>query len=157
MKKNIAKEVEELIKSTVEGAGFVLWNVELVKEPEGLNLLVTIDREEGVSLDDCSVVTKLIDPMLDEADPIEGAYFLEVSSVGLDRVLKRKEHYDYAAEKGLTCKFKLFAAVEGAKELCGVITEAGNESVTVESEGDSGKVYVLPKKSIAKAYVVYDI
>lgn len=157
MKKNIAGEVEKLIKSTVEEAGFVLWNVELVKEPEGLNLLVTIDRDEGVSLDDCSIVTKLIDPMLDEADPIEGAYFLEVSSVGLDRVLKRKEHYCYAAEKGLLCKFKLFAPVEGLKELEGTIVEIGTDSITLNNGGAESKSYVLPKKSIAKAYVVYDI
>lgn len=157
MKKNIAGEVEKLIKSTVEEAGFVLWNVELIKEPEGLNLLVTIDRDEGVSLDDCSVVTKLIDPMLDEADPIEGAYFLEVSSVGLDRVLKRKEHYAYAAERALVCRFKLFAPVEGLKELEGVISEFDGNSVSVTVGGSDGKLFVLPKKSIAKACVVYDI
>lgn len=107
MAKNIPAEVEALIKPTVESLGVTLWNVELEKEGGGLNLLVTIDKEGGVSIDDCSAVASAIDPLLDEADPIPTSYCLEVSSVGMERALRRTEHYDYAVRTGLDCRVRL--------------------------------------------------
>ncbi len=154
MGRNVAKEVESLIRHVVEGLGYVLWNVELEKEGSGLNLLVTIDKPEGIDINDCSVVTKAIDPMLDEADPIPTAYCLEVSSVGAERALKRVEHFDYAIETGLDCTIKFFAPIDGVKETVGVL----------KSYSDSEYVFIIggeekhfAKKSVARLCIYHEI
>ena len=147
-------EVEALIKTTVESTGITLWNVELVKEGAGLNLLVTIDKEEGITIEDCSVVTKAIDPLLDEADPIESSYCLEVSSVGAERALRRAEHYDYAVKTALPVKVKLFAPMDGVKEFDAVLKEWNDEGFSFLWEE---KTVALPKKSIARLCIYHEI
>ena len=89
--KNIASTVRELIAPTAESLGLILWDVEYVKEGTEWYLRVTIDTEEGVTIEDCEKMHRAIDPLLDEADPIEGSYTFEVSSAGADRVLKKPE------------------------------------------------------------------
>ncbi len=154
MAKNIAKDVENLIKSTVEALGITLWNVELVKEGSGLNLLVTIDKPEGITINDCSEVTKAIDPMLDEADPIPSSYCLEVSSVGAERALRRAEHYDYAVNTALPVTVKLFAPVDGVKEFAAVMTAWDDEGYSFAKDGGA---LVLPKKSVARLCIYHEI
>lgn len=152
MAKNIAKDVENLIKSTVESLGIELWNVELVKEGAGLNLLVTIDKPEGITINDCSEVTRAIDPMLDEADPIPSSYCLEVSSVGAERALRRAEHYDYAVKTALPVTVKLFAPVEGVKEFEAVMTAWDSDGFSFDKDGS---VVTLPKKSVARLCIYH--
>ncbi len=154
MAKNIAKDVENLIKPTVEALGIELWNVELVKEGAGLNLLVTIDKPDGITINDCSDVTKAIDPMLDEADPIPSSYCLEVSSVGAERALKRAEHYDYAVKTALPVTVKLFAPMDGVKEFEAVLTAWDNEGFSFNKDGGS---LTLPKKSVARLCIYHEI
>ena len=89
----IAATVEELIRTPVESAGYLLWDVEYYKEGADYNLLVTIenpDRKKPIDLDDCEKVSRAISPLLDEKDPIEEFYYLEVSSAGLERELTRR-------------------------------------------------------------------
>ena len=154
MAKNIPAEVEALIKDVIESTGITLWNVELEKEGSGLNLLVTIDKEDGITINDCAEITRLIDPMLDEADPIPTSYCLEVSSVGTERVLRRKEHYDYAVRTALPCNIKLFAPVDGVKELCGVLTSYNDEEFIFNINGEER---AFTKKAIAKLYIIHQI
>jgi len=154
MAKNIPAEVEALIKDVIESTGITLWNVELEKEGSGLNLLVTIDKDEGITINDCAEITRLIDPMLDEADPIPTSYCLEVSSVGTERVLRRKEHYDYAVRTALPCNVKLFAPIDGAKELCGTLISYNDECFTFNINGEER---TFTKKSIAKLYIIHQI
>ncbi len=154
MAKNIAKDVENLIKSTVESLGIQLWNVELVKEGSGLNLLVTIDKEEGITINDCSEVTRAIDPMLDEADPIPSSYCLEVSSVGAERALRRSEHYDYAVKTALPVTVKLFAPVDGVKEFEAVMTSWDSEGFSFDKGGET---LTLPKKSVARLCIYHQV
>ncbi|MBQ3081916.1 MAG: ribosome maturation factor RimP [Clostridia bacterium] len=152
--KNIPAEVEALIKTTVESAGITLWNVELEKEGSGLNLLVTIDKDDGITINDCAEITRLIDPMLDEADPIPTSYCLEVSSVGTERALRRAEHYDYAIRTALPCNIKFFAPIDGVKELCGILKAYDDQSYTFEIGGEEK---VFPKKIIAKLYILHQV
>lgn len=152
MAKNIPAEVEALIKSTVESTGITLWNVELEKEGSGLNLLVTIDKDEGITINDCAEITRLIDPMLDEADPIPTSYCLEVSSVGTERVLRRTEHYDYAIRTALPCNLKFFAPIDGVKELCGILKSYDEQGFTLDINGEERR---FPKKSVAKLYILH--
>ncbi len=143
-KKNIAAKVEDLIRESVEAAGYLLWDVDYYKEGADYNLLVTIenpDREATIGLEDCEKVTRLIDPILDESDPIPQAYYLEVSSAGLERTLSRPEHLAYY--KGQIVTAKLYAPLDGKKSVCGVLSSFDEESYTV---GDT----VLKKDAVAK-------
>ncbi len=131
-KKKTAERAEELIRGAVEEAGYVLWNVEYVKEGADHTLLVTIERpDRPVGLDDCEKVTKLIDPILDEADPIAESYYLEVSSPGLERELKRPEHF--SAYLGKKVRARLFAPMEGKKEYRGVLAARENGRLILET------------------------
>ena len=127
---NIAEKVEALLKDTVEGLGYILWDVEYKKEGADYNLILTIDKD-GVelTLDDCVAVTDAVNPILDEADPIPDSYCLEVSSAGLERDLKRPEHLKkYLGED---VEVKLFAPIEGLGKLfVAALTDFDDESYT---------------------------
>ena len=143
-KKNIAAKVEELICESVKAAGYLLWDVDYYKEGADYNLLVTIenpDRATPVGLEDCEKVTRLIDPILDEADPIPQAYYLEVSSAGLERTLSRPEHL--AFYKGFPVTAKLYAPINGEKSVSGVLVSFDEEGYTI---GET----VLKKDAVAK-------
>ena len=129
----------------VEAAGCSLWDVEYVKEAGEWFLRIFIDKEGGVSINDCEAVSRPLSDALDEADPLEGSYTLEVSSAGADRVLKKPEHF--AQFTGSEVDVKLYRAREGRKELTGVLKGYDNGNVTVELPG--GDV-TLEKKDVAQ-------
>ena len=129
----------------VEAAGCSLWDVEYVKEAGEWFLRIYIDKEGGVSINDCEAVSRPLSDALDEADPIEGSYTLEVSSAGADRVLKKPEHF--AQFTGSEVDVTLYRAREGRKELTGVLKGYDNGNVTVELPG--GDV-TLEKKDVAQ-------
>lgn len=150
-KKNTAGVVWELIEPTADELGYKLWNVEYVREGADMYLRVTIDSDEGISIDDCERMTRAIDPILDEADPIEDSYYLEVSSPGVERVLVTDEHYALMA--GVEVELKLFRAENGAKSVRGILVGRDADSVTVTTP--DGEVRV-PRANVAKASTVYD-
>lgn len=123
--KNIASTVAALAEPVAESLDLVLWDVEYVKEGTEWYLRITIDSDEGITIDDCEKMHRAIDPILDEADPIEGSYILEVSSPGLERELKTDFHL--AACVGDTVEIRLFAPVEGAKIWSGVLAPVDDE------------------------------
>ena len=129
----------------VEACGCTLWDVEYVKEAGEWCLRVYIDREGGVSINDCEAVSRPLSDALDEADPIEGSYTLEVSSAGADRALKKPEHFRQFL--GEQVDVKLYRAREGRKELTGALKAYENGDVTVELPG--GDV-TLEKKDVAQ-------
>lgn len=153
MTKNIPAEVEKLIKPVIEQTGITLWNVELEKEGSGLNLLVTIDKDDGITINDCAEITRLIDPLLDEADPIPTSYCLEVSSVGTERVLRRTEHFAYAVRTALPCNIKLFAPIDGVKEFCGTLVDYNDSEFVFNVNGESR---TLATKAIAKIFIIHE-
>ena len=83
----------QLARPVVEANGCSLWDVEYVKEAGSWYLRVYIDKETGVSIDDCEAVSRVLSDLLDEADPIQDPYTFEVSSAGADRALKKPEHF----------------------------------------------------------------
>lgn len=115
-----------------EEQGCKLWDVEYVKEAGNWILRIYIDKEGGVSINDCEAVSRPLSDKLDEVDPIEGSYTLEVSSAGADRVLKKPEHF--AAFIGSEVEVRLYRAMDGKKEFVGVL--AGYENGDVTLEGD---------------------
>jgi len=150
-KKNIAGTVWELIEPTAESLGYRLWNVEYVREGADMYLRVTIDSDEGIDIDDCERMTRAIDPILDEADPIEDSYFLEVSSPGVERVLVTDEHFSLMA--GSEVEIKLYRAVDGTKVINGILKGKEDGVITVETSAGEMKIEA---KAAAKVTTVYD-
>lgn len=129
---NITEKVTELIRETVESLGVSLWDVRFVKEGASHYLRIYIDKPEGITIDDCTDVSHAIDPILDEADPIDGTYYLEVCSPGIERELLRDAHFNAAL--GKTVHIKLYHAVDGQKEFDGIL-RSFNGTVVLEKDG----------------------
>lgn len=117
----------------VEELGCTLWDVEYVREAGNWYLRVYIDKEEGVSIDDCEAVSRALDPLLDEADPIPDAYTFEVSSAGADRPLKKPEHF--AAFLGAEVDVKFYKPIDGQKSRTGILAGYENGDVTLDLGG----------------------
>ncbi len=150
-KGNIAARVTEMIKDAVEECGCTLWDVEFVKEGTDFNLIVYIDRPEGISLDDCEMVNDAIEPIIDENDPIEGSYYLEVSSPGLERELKTPEHV--AAFVSQRVLVKLYAPKDGKKAFDGIILSYSEETDELVLECGGTEV-LLSRKDCANIKTV---
>lgn len=137
--------VTGLALPVVEANGCTLWDVEYVKEAGSYYLRVYIDKENGVSIDDCEAVSRALSDLLDEADPIQDAYTFEVSSAGADRVLKTAAHF--AAYIGQQVDLRLYQAKDGAKSFTGTLTayQDGAVSLAVGEEPIS-----FPKQDIAQ-------
>lgn len=125
----------QLALPIVEENGCSLWDVEYVKEAGEWFLRLYIDKEGGVSIDDCEAVSRAVSDALDEADPIQGSYTFEVSSAGADRALKKPEHF--AAMLGREVEVRLYRAREGRKEFAGVLTGYEDGAVTIDAGGQS--------------------
>ena len=151
--KNIAAKVKELLEGTVNELGYVLWDVEYVKEGAEWFLRIILDSEEGININDCEKVHMTISPMLDEADPIEGAYRLEVSSPGIERDLKNPMHYKACV--GWDVEVRLFTAFEGRKVIKGI--RAGyDEENSVFAIDENGNMLSLEKNLVSKIKTVYN-
>jgi ribosome maturation factor RimP len=150
-KLSIAEKVDELLRSTVEGLGYVLWDVEFVREGTERILRITIDSENGIGIEDCETVHHAIDPIIDEADPIDCSYSLQVSSPGLERDLKTDFHYLSCI--GEEVELKLFAPIDGKKTYRGVL-ESYDDGVIVLSD-NSGQ-HSFEKASVSKAQTVFN-
>ena len=143
--------VEQLLQPTVEALGFELCDVEFVKEYGNWVLTLYINREGGVDLDDCERVSRAVDPILDEADPIADPYMLEVSSPGIERELIRDSHYQWAV--GETVELRLFAPLNGARALRGTLIGFDKETVALSQNGTEN---TIERKNISKANTVFD-
>lgn len=137
----ITQTVAELARPIVEARGCSLWDVEYVREGADYILRVAIDKEGGVDIDDCEAISRALDPILDEHDPIPDRYQFEVCSAGLERALKRPE--DFARFLGSPVTVKLYRPVNGLKEIPAVLRGYEDGRVTV----DTGKETVTFEKS----------
>lgn len=126
-----AAAVENIVRPVVEGMGLRLWDVRFEKEGPDWFLRVLIDRDEPLDTDTCEAVSRAIDPLLDQADPIDQSYYLEVGSPGLGRKLTRPEHYE--AVQGQKVSVRLYRANEnGVKEFSGLLTSREGNTITLE-------------------------
>lgn len=150
MKKNVKDTVRELIEPTVNSLGYMIWDILYSKIGADYHLEITIDKEGGIDIDDCEKVHRAIDPIIDEADPIEDFYYLEVSSPGIERELRTDEHIFLSI--GQRVEAKLFAEREGKKTVRGTLT-AYDGGILLITEG--GAEDRLDKKDVAKLTTVY--
>ena len=144
---SIAEKVYGLVKETVESCGVSLWDVRFVKEGASHYLRIFIDKEDGISINDCTDVSHAIDPVIDEADPIDGSYYLEVCSPGTEREIVRPHHFEYAVDKEI--KVKLFKAIDGKKEFTGVL-KAYDGGITLDIDG---VITNFEKGTFSKVYI----
>ena len=142
---NTEAKVLPLLEPIVEANGLELVDLEFVKEGVNWYLRVYIDKEGGVTLDDCEVVSRTLEAKLDEKDPIEQAYILEVSSPGLDRPLKKEA--DFAKFQGEIIDVKLYKAVNGSKQYQGKLLGLENGMLSIEE--DNGNVVTFEHKDAA--------
>lgn len=144
-KGNVAARVWELAEPLAKDLGLMLWDVQYVKEGAEWFLRIFIDREEGVSIDDCVDMTHAIDPVLDEEDPVPQEYILEVSSPGLERKLTRPEHF--VILEGALIHVKLIRPHEtGGREFIGILLGPAEDESTFSLELEDGTVLTLNKK-----------
>lgn len=149
--KNIAQTVQEFLLPVVNQLGYYLWDVEYVKEGSEWYLRITIDSEDGITIDDCEIVHRAIDPIIDEHDPIENSYRLEVSSPGIERVLRTEEHIE--AWAGEEVEAKLFVAIDGKKAIRGKLLGIENGIVSIEC-GET--TYEIEHKKISRMTSVFE-
>ena len=150
--KSISETVKALAEPIAEELGCWIWDVEFVKEGAKKILRITIDAEEGIDINVCEQLHRAIDPLLDEADPIEEAYYLEVSSPGIERELRTQMHID--ACEGWDVEVKLYAPINGAKVFRGVLLESGeNQEVRIES---NGKTLEFERSAVAKINTYFE-
>lgn len=137
----ITEKVEALAKPVVEDEGCELWAVEYVREAGSWYLRVLIDKDGGVGIDDCERISRRLDPILDEADPIPDSYVFEVGSAGAERELKRPS--DFERYIGSEVEVKLYQPYQGKKSYVGSLEAYEDGNVTVSS-------VLLKKEQIAQ-------
>ena len=145
---SIEERVETLVKNPIENLGYQLYDVQYAKEGKDYFLRVFIDKEAGIDLADCEKVSNEINPILDEADYIKEQYFLEVSSPGIERVLRKDKHLEQNIGKQV--EVKLFKKDEnGSKNYIGELKKFDEQSITIDE-------IKIERKNIALLKTVYD-
>jgi ribosome maturation factor RimP len=149
MKKPIKDTVREAIEPTVSELGYSIWDITYQKVGADYHLEITIDSKDGINIEDCEKVHRAIDPILDEIDPIEGFYYLDVSSPGLEREIRTDEHI--AAMVGAKVEAKLYAARDGKKSIIGSLVGLDGDLVVI-NDGEDVK---LPRADISRLTTLY--
>ena len=150
MKKTIRETVREAIEPTVTELGYRIWDVTYAKVGADYHLEITIDSDAGIGIEDCERVHRAIDPLLDEHDPIETFYYLEVSSPGVERELRTDEHITLSI--GQKVEAKLFTQKDGRKSYKGILASFENGEVGIDEDGVT---VTLAKTEISKLTTVY--
>lgn len=148
----IEKRTEELLMPILAQAGFELVDVEYVKEAGTWYLRAYIDKDGGITVDDCELVSRALEKHLDEEDFISEAYILEVSSPGLGRPLKKEK--DYIRSVGKRLEIRTFRPVGHEKEFYGVLKSFDAGTVTIET--DEGREMCFEKKDLALIRLAFD-
>lgn len=141
----ISDVVTKLAEPLAAELGLELWDVEYVREAGQWFLRVYIDKDGGVGINDCEALSRALDPVLDEADPIPDSYVFEVSSAGAERELKRPR--DFERFLGNSVEVRLYTAVDGSKTWTGTLTGYDDGAVRLQVVG---KEYVFEKAQVAK-------
>ena len=148
----IEEKVENLIKDKIENLGYNLYDVEYVKEGKDFFLRIFIDNENGIDLNDCEKINNEISDLLDEADYIKEQYFLEVSSPGIERVIRKDKHLEQNI--GNQIEVKLFKKDErGNKEYIGTLNDFDEDTITIKIDNE---IYKFNKSEISHMKTVYN-
>lgn len=152
MKKSVKDTVREAILPVVTELGYRIWDITYAKIGADYHLEITIDSDAGIQIEDCERVHRAIDPVLDEADPIEGFYYLEVSSPGIERELRTEEHI--LAFIGARVEAKLFSPRDGKRAIRGTLAALG-ENGAVSITEDTGEEILLQSNEISRLATLF--
>jgi ribosome maturation factor RimP len=145
-------KTEALLEPLLKANNFELYDVEYVKEGGNWFLRTYIDKDNGITVDDCELVSRALSDMLDKHDFIPDSYILEVSSPGLGRQLKRDKHFEKSI--GEEVEVKLYKALNKKKEFVGLLIAFDQENITIELEG--GSTMVIARSDIATVRLTFD-
>ncbi len=143
---------EELVMPIIEQNNFELVDVEYVKEASNYYLRIYIDKEGGITVDDCEIVSRALGDLLDAKDFIEESYVLEVSSPGLGRPLKKEK--DFKRSIGMEVEIHLYKAIDRQKDYTGVLIAYSDDDVTIAVDDD--KEMKIERKDIALIRLAFD-
>ncbi len=145
-------KTEKLLEPLMNENNFELVDVEYVKEGGNNFLRAYIDKDGGITVDDCELVSRALSDLLDEHDFIPDAYILEVSSPGLGRQLKKEKDYKRSIDKEV--EIKLYKAINKQKELFGILVSYNDDTVTIEQDDESR--IEIPRSNIAIIRLAFD-
>ena len=148
--KNVVAQVTPLANSVAQELGYFIWDIDYVKEGTEWFLRIDIDKDEGVDIEDCEKFSRAIDPILDEANPIEDAYTLQISSPGIEREIKTDFHLDFCI--GETVKVRLYAPLNGFKEYIGELVGYDSEKIVLSVD----ETVEIPRKAIGKMNMYFE-
>lgn len=148
---NTEQKIYSLVKPITDELGYFIWDISFVKEGAMWYLRVFIDRDEGISIEDCEIVTAPVSEMLDAEDPIEQSYILEVGSAGLERELLKPEHFEVC--KGDVVQVRLIRTIDGEKDIIGNLISADKESIIIQTDKDIQKKYMLSDVAHVKLHL----
>lgn len=151
MAKNIEEKVEQVIEKTINELGYELYDVEYAKEGKDYFLRIFIDKNEGIGLNDCEKVNDAVNPILDAADYIKEQYFLEISSPGIERTLRKDKHLKQNI--GEKVEIKLFKPINKQKNIIGILKDYNAEQIEIET---SEEVCKIDRKNISIIKTVYE-
>lgn len=148
---NLEKKIEELVEPEIEKLGLELYDVEYVKEGKEYYLRIYIDSEKGVSIEDCENVTNVLNDILDKADYIKEQYFLEVSSAGVEKVLKYDKHFE--KNLGKKIEINLYTKFENKKQYVGTLERHNDNEIVILTDDEE---ISFDKKNISNIKLIYD-
>ena len=148
---NIESKVEKLLQEIITNLGYELYDIKYEKEGKDYYLRIIIDKPEGIDINDCETVNNAINDILDEADYIKEQYFLEVSSPGLERTLRKDKHFQ--KQIGNEISVKLYKAIDKQKEIIGTLEEYNENEITIKVNSETIKIDL---KNIAIAKTIFN-
>ena len=149
--KGIVALVSPIAERVAGELGYFIWDVDYVKEGTEWFLRIDIDKQDGgVGIEDCEKFSRAIDPLLDEENPIEDQYTLQISSPGVEREIKNDFHMEHCL--GETVQVRLYAPLNGFKEYIGKLVSYTGEAVTLEVD----EIVEIPRKAIGKMNVYFE-
>lgn len=143
------QQIQELIEPSVISLGYELWGVELISQGRFSTLRIYIDKEDGISVDDCSAVSHQVSGIMDVEDPIKTEYTLEVSSPGMDRPLFTLAQYKKHVGAYVTVRLRV--PFDGRRKFAGILTAIESDDVIVRVDNEE---FMLPLDAIDKANIV---
>ena len=151
---NTEQKVYDLVKPITDELGYFIWDVSFVKEGALWYLRIFIDRDEGITINDCEIVTRPVSDMLDKEDPISQSYILEVGSAGLERELLKEAHFEVCTGDAVRVHF--IRNIDGEKEIVGILTAYNKDGITVTDENGNEKEFLFSDIAYVKLYLDFE-
>ena len=147
----LVEQIAEIVKPIAEELSYDIYHIEYVKESGEYYLRIYIEKDGGVSLNDCEALSRRVSDVMDEKDPIADPYFLEVSSPGLNRTIFTEEHYKRFIGREVMVRFT--KAIDGKKNAKGILKEVNEDNIIVEAD----TLISIPKEKIKSANIEGEI